>query len=54
MTIHQELRNIKEKLILANIEAESISDLLKDPTPQNIKKACMKIEKLKEEIEGCL
>lgn len=54
MTIPQELRNIKEKLILADMEAESITDLLKDPTPQNIEKARLKMEVLKEELEGCL
>ena len=54
MNIPQELRNIKEKLILADMEAETITDLLKDPTPQNIEKARMKMEELKEELEGCL
>ena len=54
MTISQELRNIQEKLILADMEAESITDLLKDPTPQNIEKARLKMEALKEELEGCL
>ncbi|MDD2826970.1 MAG: hypothetical protein PHF52_08650 [Sulfurospirillaceae bacterium] len=54
MTVPQELRNIKEKLILADMEANAITDLLKDPTPENIKKARMKMEELKEELEGCL
>ena len=54
MTIPQELRSIKEKLILADMEAESITDLLNDPTPQNVEKARIKMEVLKEELEGCL
>ena len=54
MTIPQELRNIKEKLILADMEADAIADLLKYPTPQNIEKARVKMEALKEELEGCL
>ena len=54
MTIKQELTEIKDKLILANMEAETIAELLKDPTPQNIKKACVKMEVLKEELEGCI
>lgn len=54
MTISQELRSIQEKLILADMEAESITDLLKDQTPQNIEKARVKMEALKEELEGCL
>ncbi len=54
MTIKQELIQIKDKLILADMEAYAIIDLLKDPTPQNIEKACLKMEKLKEELEGCL
>ena len=54
MTITQELTQIKDKLILADMEAETITDLLKDPTPQNINKARMKIEVLKEELEGCI
>lgn len=54
MNIPQELRNIKEKLILADMEAETITDLLKDPTPENIEKARLKMEELKEELEGCL
>ena len=54
MTIPQELRNTKEKLILAEMEAESITDLLKEPTPENIEKARVKMEVLKEELEGCL
>ena len=54
MTITQELTQIKDKLILADMEAETIADLLKDPTPENIKKASMKMEVLKEELEGCI
>lgn len=54
MTVPQELVNIKDKLILANMEAEYLVSLLKDPTPQNIEKARMKMEELKEELEGCL
>ena len=54
MTVPQELRNIKDKLILADMEANAITDLLKDPTPQNIEKARMKMEVLKEELEGCI
>lgn len=54
MTVPQELRSIKDKLILADMEAETIADLLKDPTPENINKARMKMEVLKEELEGCI
>lgn len=54
MTVPQELRSIKDKLILADMEVETITDLLKDPTPENINKARMKMEVLKEELEGCI
>lgn len=54
MTIKQELIAIKEKLILSNMEADYIVDLLKAPTPENIEKALAKMEKMKEEIEGCI
>lgn len=54
MTIKQELTQIKDKLILADMEVETITDLLKDPTPENINKARMKMEVLKEELEGCI
>jgi hypothetical protein len=54
VTVPQELRNIKEKLVLANTEAEYLVSLLKDQTPENIEKARMKMEELKEELEGCL
>lgn len=54
MTVPQELVNVKEKLILANAKAEYLTALLKDPTPANIEKAHIKMEELKEELEGCL
>ena len=54
MTVKQELLSIRDILILANIEADSITDLLKNPTEENLQKALAKMEKLKEELEECI
>lgn len=54
MTIKQELSTIRDKLILADMEADSIVYLLENPTEENVKKALSKMEKLKEELEGCI
>ena len=54
MTVKQELLSIRDTLILANIEADSIADLLENPSEENIQKALAKIEKLKEELEECI
>lgn len=55
MTIKQELMQIKNKLILADIEVDTIAQYIKpNMTEEEVDKALKKIEKLKEEIEGCI
>lgn len=45
---------IKDTLILAHIEAESIEDMLKIPSLENSEKALIRMQKLKEKLEECI
>lgn len=54
MTVAQELRSIKDKLILAHIEVCAIEEDISMVHTEDAQKLLNKIKKLKEELEGCI
>lgn len=55
MTVVQELKSVKDVLILALIEVEYLEGEIKNsPDDEKLKKIISRIEKLKEDIEECL
>lgn len=55
MTVVQELKSVKDVLILALIEVEYLEGEIKNsPDDEKLKKIIRRIEKLKEDIEECL